>query len=119
MTETRDISTPTCISLCMSGKYLMIKDLSGKSHIFSQSEKETIADKVIELASDKTLPFVDVGKVSLTDEQSTSSFDESLDLEDLNPDNIKKIILQQGLGFLKGFTSYPRGKSTPRKKSGK
>lgn len=110
MTETRDISTPTCISLCLSGKYILLKDLAGKSHIFSLDDKTAIGEKVIELAYDKELPFVDVAKVSVTDEQTISSLSD-IDLNDLDPDNIKKIFLQQGIGWLKNFTAYPRGKS--------
>lgn len=119
MTETRDISTPTCISLCLSGKYILLKDLAGKSHVFSLDDKTGIGEKIIELAQDKELPFVDVGKVSVTDEQQSTSSLSDIDLDDLDPDNIKKIFLQQGIGWLKNFTSYPRGKFVSKNKSGK
>lgn len=116
MTDKRDISTPTCISLCKSGNYILIKDLAGKSHIFHKDDKEAGWAKIIELAENDDLPFSDVGRVTVSDNENTTSSLDDIDLDDLDPDNIKKIILQQGLGFLKGFTSYPRGKSVPPRK---
>lgn len=113
MTELRDISTPTCISICSSGKFVLIKDLAGKSHIFSKDDKESIGSKIVELSEDKYLPFVEVGKLSVSDEESTASSLDDLDITDLDPDNLKKILIQQALGAFKNFTNYPRGKSVP------
>lgn len=116
MTDKRDISTPTSISICLSGKFILIKDLAGKSHIFSIEDKEGIGSKVLELANDDNLPFIEVGSATVTDNDIPESSFDNIDLENLDPENIKKVIIQQGLGWLRGVATYPRGKSVPRKK---
>lgn len=116
MTDKRDISTPTSFSSCLSGNYILIKDLAGRSHIFSKEEKEAIGAKIVELTQDDELPTFEVGKVTISDDSPTVNSFADLNLDDLDPDNIKKVVIQQGLGWLQGLTSYPRGRSVPPKK---
>lgn len=116
MTDKRDLSTPTVFSTCLSGKFILIKDLAGKSHIFSVDDKEEIGSKILELTKDDTLPFMEVGSATITDNDTSENSFDNIDLENLDPDNIKKVIIQQGLGWLRGVATYPRGKSVSRKK---
>lgn len=115
----RDISTPTIISICLPGDYILIKDLNGKPHIFPKSSEKEIGAKIVELAADKDLPNQDVLTATVTNE--TTSVDSegfNLDFDDLNPDAIKGALVKGLLGGLKNFNSgYPRAtrKSGPSK----
>ena len=107
----RDISTPTIISICLPGDYILIKDLNGKPHIFPKSSEKEIGAKIVELASDTDLPNQDVLTATVTNE--TTSVDSegfNLDFDDLNPDAIKGAIFKGLLGGLKNFNSggFPR-----------
>lgn len=115
----RDISTPTIISICLPGDYILIKDLNGLPHIFPKSDVSGIGTKVVELAANADLPNQDVLTATVTNE--TTSVDSegfNLDFDDLNPDAIKGAIFKTVLGGLKNFNSgYPRAtrKSGPSK----
>ena len=115
----RNISTPTIISICLPGDYILIKDLNGNPHIFPKSEVSAIGAKIVELASDKELPHQDILTATVTNE--TTSVDSegfNLDFDDLNPDAIKGALFKGLLGGLKNFNSgYPRAtrKSGPAK----
>lgn len=115
----RDISTPTLISICVPGDYILIKDLNGKPFIFPKSSEKEIGAKIVELASDGTLPNQDILTATVTDtttEVESEGF--NLDFDDLNPDAIKGALFKGLLGGLKNFNSgYPRAtrKSGPSK----
>lgn len=120
----RDISTPTLISICVPGDYILIKDLNGKPFIFPKSSEKEIGAKIVELASDGTLPNQDILTATVTDtttEVESEGF--NLDFDDLNPDAIKGALFKGLLGGLKNFNSgYPRatrksGPSKPAKKA--
>lgn len=115
----RDISTPTLISICVPGDYILIKDLNGKPHIFPKSDVSAIGTKLVELASDKELPNSDLVTATVTNETTEVDSDGfNLDFDDLSPDKIKGAVLKGLLGGLKNFNSgYPRAtrKSGPSK----
>lgn len=120
----RDISTPTIISICLPGDYILIKDLNGIPHIFPKSSEKEIGVKIVELASDKELPHQDVLTATVTDETTTvdsEGFD--LTFDDLNPDAMKAALFKGLLGGLKNFNSggFPRAsrKSGPVKAKSK
>lgn len=107
----RDISTPTIISICVPGDYILMKDLNGKPHIFPKSDVSGIGTKLVELASDKELPQQDILTATVTDETTTvdsEGFD--LTFDDLNPDAMKAALFKGLLGGLKNFNSggFPR-----------
>lgn len=110
MTNKRDISTPTIISICVTGDYILMKDLNGKPHIFPKTELAAIGNKLVVLACDEDLPFTDVGKANLSDDKSEVEGEGFIDLTDLSPEGIKNMILKGVLGQVKQYTSYPRGK---------
>lgn len=119
----RNISTPTVISICLPGDYILIKDLNGNPHIFPKSDVSGIGAKIVELASDVELPNQDVLTATITNETTEVDSDGfNLDFDDLSPDKIKGAVLKGLLGGLKNFNSgYPRAtrKSGPSKPKAK
>lgn len=119
----RDISTPTLISICVPGDYILIKDLNGIPYIFPKSDVSGIGTKIVELAANKDLPNQDILTATVTDtttEVESEGF--NLDFDDLNPDAIKGALFKGLLGGLKNFNSgYPRAtrKSGPSKPKAK
>ena len=115
----RDISTPTLISICVPGDYILIKDLNGIPYIFPKSDVSGIGTKIVELAANKDLPKQDILTDTFTDtttEVESEGF--NLDFDDLNSDAIKGALFKGLLGGLKNFNSgYPRAtrKSGPSK----
>jgi hypothetical protein len=119
----RDISTPTIVSICVPGDYILIKDLNGKPFIFPKSEVAAIGAKLVELASDAELANQDIITATVTDNSTqVDSEGFNIDLDDLNPDAIKGALFKGLLGGLKNFNSgYPRAtrKSGPSKSTKK
>ncbi len=123
MTEKRDVSKPTTISICTTGKYLLIKDLNGNPHIFPDTDLVEIGAKIVELSKDLSLPTMDVGKITVSDNETVinagqEGFDiNNLSIDSLDPDVLKKELVKGIFGFMKGATNYPRssGKTATKK----
>lgn len=124
MTEKRDVSKPTTLSICLPGPYLLIKDLEGNPHIVPQSDEAEIGKKILELARNQNLPQCDIGKITVTDSETVidagqEGFDISnIDINDLNPDRLKNELVKGLFGMFKGATNYPRA-SAPKPKAKK
>lgn len=91
----RKISQPTTISVSVSGKYLVIRDLEGASHIASIDDNEEIGSLILEIAKNLELPPSDVGKVEVTEEDTTSQIPTKMSIDDL-----KNIGLKLGVDYI-------------------
>lgn len=125
MTEKRDVSKPTQISICIPGEYILIKDLNGTPYIFPQSDSKGIGEKIVELAKNQDLPFADVGRITVTDSETVinagqEGFDiGNLNIDDLSPDKLKTELVKGIFGMFKGATNYPRSAPPPKAKAKK
>ena len=127
MSEKRDVTIPTCISISISddGEHIILKDLNGKQSICSVYQLEKLGKKVFDLANNTSLAPFDVSHIGLTNEGIKNESGNENRGHSFNPadffsgDDLNSKLLQTGLGFLGNLNTYNRGtgprKSAPKK----
>lgn len=93
----RDISQPTCISICICDDSILLEDLSGKRHILGKEDLEKIGKKIIDIAKNKDLPNLELATLKIGPEKIETS---NITAEEFSPDNLIQLFIKYGPSIL-------------------